>query len=180
VTSFVANSLPKRYTPTAIENYTTRTSVDGLSLTLSIVDTGGQESLDSIRPLSYTGSDAILVCFSVINRSSFENAKLNWVHGVKSYMICDSPQIIIVGTKQDLRNEPEILESLAEIGSMPITTKEGEAFARDVDAFAYLECSSLHSVGVTKVFEEAVRAVCTKEHPKKKPPIRKKRGCILL
>lgn len=35
-------------------------------------DTAGQEDYDRLRPLSYPGSDIILLCYSVVNEASYE------------------------------------------------------------------------------------------------------------
>ena len=43
--------------------------------TLGLFDTAGQEDYDRLRPLSYPQTDVFLVCFSVMNPSSFENVK---------------------------------------------------------------------------------------------------------
>ena len=43
--------------------------------TLGLFDTAGQEDYDRPRPLSYPQTDVFLVCFSIVNPASYENAK---------------------------------------------------------------------------------------------------------
>ena len=43
--------------------------------TLGLFDTAGQEDYDRLRPLSYPQTDVFLVCFSIVNPASYENAK---------------------------------------------------------------------------------------------------------
>ena len=50
--------------------------IGGEPYTLGLFDTAGQEDYDRLRPLSYPQTDVFLVCFSVVNPSSFENAIL--------------------------------------------------------------------------------------------------------
>ena len=45
---------------------------------LGFWDTAGQEDYDKLRPLSYPQTDVFLTCFSVINRTSFENISKKW------------------------------------------------------------------------------------------------------
>ena len=40
---------------------------------ISLWDTAGQEDYDRIRPLSYAGSDVVLIAFSIENATSLEN-----------------------------------------------------------------------------------------------------------
>ena len=47
----------------------------GQPYTLGIFDTAGTGAHDRLRPLSYPQTDVFLVCFSVVDPSSFENVK---------------------------------------------------------------------------------------------------------
>lgn len=46
---------------------------------------------------------------------------------------------ILVGTKTDLRDDPEVLRKLSEKQKAPISTKEGKKRAKEIKAEAYLE-----------------------------------------
>ena len=46
-------------------------------------DTAGQDDYNRVRPLSYSQTDAFLVCFSVVNPDSFDNVK-----GLVSIVYC--------------------------------------------------------------------------------------------
>ncbi len=59
---------------------------------------------------------------------------------------CDKATYIIVGTKIDLRDDLETLDVLRKLGRRPITTAEGHAFAKEINARKYIECSSLTQV----------------------------------
>ena len=49
--------------------------IGGDPMTLALFDTAGQEDYDRLRPLSYPQTDIFLLCFSVVNPTSFYNVK---------------------------------------------------------------------------------------------------------
>lgn len=73
--SFSTNTFPSEYIPTVFENYTANVLFEGEPIYLGLWDTSGQEDYDRLRPLSYSGADVFLICFSVDNRNSFLNVK---------------------------------------------------------------------------------------------------------
>jgi len=83
----------------------------------------------------------------------------------------DTP-IILVGTKQDLRTDPDVLLELAENGERPVTTYEGVQMARQVYAHHYLECSALTQKGLKAVFDE----VCKVTLLRRNAGLRKRKG----
>lgn len=66
---------------------------------------------------------------------------------------------ILVGTKLDLREDPDQLDKLAERGQKPISYNEGKRLAHDIKATQYLECSALTQMGLKNVFDEAIKTV---------------------
>ena len=57
------------------ENYIADVEVDGNHVELALWDTSGQEGYDRLRPLSYPGSHAILMCFAIDSPSSLDNVQ---------------------------------------------------------------------------------------------------------
>ena len=56
---------PEHYIPTVFETDVKNVEVDGEQVELTLWDTAGQEEYEKLRPLSYSQSDVILVCFSI-------------------------------------------------------------------------------------------------------------------
>lgn len=90
--------------------------VDNEAITLGLWDTAGtirfhirstdktgSGDFDELRPLSYPGTDAFLVCYSVIDSESLDAVISKWVPEIKEHGDSNSP-IILVGTKLDLRD----------------------------------------------------------------------------
>lgn len=97
-----------------------------------------------------------LLCFSVISETSFKNVKTKWWPEVTHHCPTDN---ILVGTKVDLRDDPEFLESLKEKGLSPISPAQGEQLAAEIKAVKYMECSALTQKGLKEVFDFAIKNV---------------------
>jgi len=163
--AYTSSAFPKEYIPTVFDNYCANVVVEGKAINLGLWDTAGQEDYDRLRPLSYPQTDVFLLCFSVVNSSSFDNIKAKWNAEVTHH--CPGVPIILVGTKIDMREDKECLESLKAKGQIVITTEMGIAKATEIRAKKYLECSSKTQKGLKPVFEEAVRVVVGADKPKK-------------
>ena len=104
-------------------------------------DTAGQEDYDRLRPLSYSGADIILICFSTVSPTSLKMVRQKWYPEVKHYAP-DVP-ILLVGTKVDLRPEEEAkVNDASSKDKTYVTTEEGEALRREIGAVEYIEISS--------------------------------------
>ncbi len=55
------------------DNHMSAVSVDGKAYSVDLWDTAGQEEYKRLRALSYPDTDVFLICFAVVNPSSFEN-----------------------------------------------------------------------------------------------------------
>jgi len=155
--SYTTNSFPGEYVPTVFDNYNANAIVEGNPVNLGLWDTAGSEEYDTLRPLSYPGTDVFLICFSLFSPESYESVIKKW-HPEITEHAPDTP-IILVGTKLDLRTKTEAIQSLKENNQEPISTKKGEDLSKKIGAKRYLECSALTQEGLAKVFEEAVKVI---------------------
>ena len=165
------NAFPEDYIPTVFDNYSANVMVDGKPINLGLWDTAGQEDYDRLRPLSYPQTDVFLVAFSLISRASFENVKQKWYPELKHH--CPNVPMILVGTKLDLRSDPNTVQKLREKSppTTPITFEEGLDQAKTIGAVKYLECSALTQKGLKSVFDEAIRVVlCPPQVKRRRAP----------
>jgi len=163
--TYTTNAFPNEYVPTVFDNYNANVMVDGKPVSLGLWDTAGQEDYDRLRPLSYPQTDVFLLCFSIVSYSSFENVKTKWYSEIIHH--CPGVPITLVGTKHDLRNDPDTLNRLQEKKLSIVTTEQGHQMAKEIKAVKYIECSSLTSVGLKAVFDEAIRSVIHSSSKKK-------------
>lgn len=137
---------PSDYVPTVFDNYSVDLVVNSSPYSISLWDTAGQEEYDRLRFLAYPGTDVFVVCFDVVNRSSFENVSEKWIHEAR-YYVPETP-ILLMATKTDLRNS-----SNADDRST-VSTREGMALAETLGV-SYAECSSLTNTGVQEALNKA-------------------------
>ena len=76
--------------------------------------------------------------------------------------------IILIGTKLDLRADPDVIQHLAKQEKSPVKWEDGYAMAEMIEAYAYLECSAKTGEGVRKVFETAARVFLMPEKNRRK------------
>ncbi|KAJ2151836.1 Rho GTPase protein rac1, partial [Coemansia sp. RSA 562] len=144
--SYTTNAFPGEYIPTVFDNYSANVMVDGKPINLGLWDTAGQEDYDRLRPLSYPQTDVFLVCFSLVSPPSYENVRTKWYPEISHH--APGVQIILVGTKLDLREDPDTIAKLKEKNQAPITFTLATIMANDIKAARYLECSALTQKGL--------------------------------
>jgi len=67
--------------------------------------------------------------------------------------------IILVGTKLDLRDDPEVREQLRQRKMSPISYEQAVQVAKEIRAVKYIECSALTQRNLKSVFDEAIKYV---------------------
>jgi Ras-related C3 botulinum toxin substrate 1 len=176
--AYTSNSFPREYVPTVFDNYTAHVMVEGRTISLGLWDTAGQEDYDRLRPLSYPQTDVFLLCFSLVNSTSFKNVKMKWLREVRHH--CPNAKLILVGTKLDAREDKDALEKMPP-GMKPVETTEGEALAKEIGAIRYMECSALTQKGLKNVFDAAIKAILLPNKARQPQKNAKQQGgCTLL
>ncbi|CAF0871598.1 unnamed protein product [Rotaria sordida] len=154
VVSYTTNDFPTKYVPTAFDNYSVDVSVGTRLVHFDICDTGGKEQFSPLHGLCIPYSDVILLCFSVVNPQSFQNAITYWLSRARRSN--SKIPIILVGTQMDLRSDLQTLLTLDQQKLKPVTEKEARARAQQMHACTYIECSSLTEKNLKTVFDTAV------------------------
>lgn len=195
--SYTTNSFPEEYIPTVFDNYSANVMVDGKAINLNLWDTAGQEDCkhsissvyflliprgvlfaiidDRLRPLSYPQTDIFLVCASVVTPAAFDNVKSKWLPEIQHHS--PGTPFILIGTKTDLRTDPQTLAELEGKGQTVISQQQGEALCAELKGQRYMECSARSQDGLKQVFDEAIRVVIAAHNASLN---RKKSKCLLL
>ncbi|CAG5888440.1 unnamed protein product, partial [Menidia menidia] len=166
---YFTSKSPSEFSPWVMDNCMVTVMIGRKPYNLGLWDTAWHKDYDRLRPLSYPLTDVFLVCFSIISPSSFENVREKWVPEISHF--CPGIPFLLVGTQMELRDDRSTLEKLARTKEQPVTYERGVEMALELNAFKYMECSSLMKKSLDNVFEEAVRATLK---------LKRSRSCVLL
>eukprot|EP01119_Soliformovum_irregulare_P011049 TRINITY_DN2740_c0_g1_i1.p1 TRINITY_DN2740_c0_g1~~TRINITY_DN2740_c0_g1_i1.p1 ORF type:complete len:247 (+),score=60.46 TRINITY_DN2740_c0_g1_i1:200-940(+) len=156
--SYICQAFMEDYIPTMFDNFSAIEEIDGELVNVILWDTAGQEDYETIRTTTcFPNTHVFIVCFSVVHPDSFHNVKQKWLEELRTASP-DTP-FILVGTKTDLRDDPEVVRKLTEKHKEPISTKMGQKRAKEIKARQYIECSARNLESVNEVFREALRLV---------------------
>ncbi|KDN33622.1 hypothetical protein RSAG8_13286, partial [Rhizoctonia solani AG-8 WAC10335] len=115
------------YVPTVFENYVAYIEIDGRRVELELWNTGGQQDYGRLRPLSYTDSHVVLVCFAIDSPDSLDNVHKRWISDARRF--CPGVPILLVGCKKDLRHDSRTIEELHKASQYPVTPKRHDSRA---------------------------------------------------
>ncbi|XP_077604026.1 rho-related GTP-binding protein RhoF isoform X2 [Crocuta crocuta] len=198
-------SFPEHYAPSVFEKYTASVTVGSKEVTLNLYDTAGQEDYDRLRPLSYQNTHLVLICYDVMNPTSYENVLIKvrpvtqpaclrggdhgsglsldacllppqWFPEVTHF--CRGTPMVLIGCKTDLRKDKEQLRKLRAAQLEPITYVQGQSACEQIRAALYLECSAKFRENVEDVFREAAKVALSAL--KKAQRQKQHRLCLLL
>ncbi|KAJ3047102.1 GTP-binding protein Rho1 [Rhizophlyctis rosea] len=160
---YTQGTFPLKYIPTVFENHIKDVTIPETNTTVELVlwDTAGQEEVGRyrLRSLYYPNSDVVVICYAIDSPDSLENVAENWIQEVRHF--CPKIPVLLVGTKSDLRNDPQTIASLAKMGQRPVTFEEGQKMSQQINAIGYYETSAKSNEGIPIVFEEAARAAAS-------------------
>ena len=108
-----------------------------------------------MRPISYTDSDVILLCYSIDNPDSLSNIGTKWNPEIKFY--CPTKPVILVGNKKDLRNDPDVIKDLRQKHQEIVRTEQGKRMANRIGAVDFFECSAKTRQGLNEIFMGAAK-----------------------
>ncbi|KAK6466221.1 rho-related GTP-binding protein RhoU-like [Huso huso] len=155
IVSYTTNGYPTEYLPTAFDTFSALVQVDDTPVRIQLCDTAGQEEFDCLRSLCYPGTDVFIVCFSVVNPSSFQNITEKWIPEIR---VQPSTPIILVGTRQTSDTASTFLSTWTGIRVKPVHASRARSLVEKIRAQDYVECSALTQKNLKEVFDTAIFA----------------------
>ncbi len=150
---YLGEGFKRNYLPTLGVDFAQKPlEVDGKPTNLVIWDIAGQTVFQNLRKRYYEGSSGMILVYSVVDRTSFDNAS-KWLVEAHDF-VDDLPPLIVVGNKIDLRP-----------GYPPdevVSTEEGQEFAKRFGEklntpVKFIESSALTGENIEKVFSGLTR-----------------------
>ena len=142
---------PEKYIPTIFENYTQEVTIEGIPIKFHIWDTAGQDEYDRLRPLSYSGANAVALTFLLNDKNTFNEIKTKWYKEAKKY--CKNAALVLIGLCLDKREDGN---------PNHVTDKEAEQMVRDLHLSCYISCSAKTQEGVDKILCTIAKAINSK------------------
>ncbi|XP_046681021.1 ras-related protein Rap-2a-like [Homalodisca vitripennis] len=160
ITQFLYGTFSDKYKRTVEEMHQGDFCVQGVGLTLDILDTSGAFEFPAMRALSISSADAFILVYSVVDAASFEEARVirEQILETKGGVV----PIVVVGNKIDLADEKR--EVSMEMTESVVTVDWENGF---------VEASAKENINVTKVFKELL--VQAKVKYNLSPALRRKR-----
>lgn len=118
-------------------------------------DTSGQDDYARFRALTLPISDFIIICYSLIDPSSYADV-MDTLHYMVKEKKAPLAKVILCATKMDMRDK-----------NSP-TTAEGMQLAQQIGAAKYCECSALTDEGIAEIYkfiQKGIEAEERKRHP---------------
>lgn len=159
--TYTSGSFPTEYLPPLFDNFSPRF---GPPPPLSFWDTNSSPEYDQFSPVICKGTDFFLLCFSVVDKLSFENVQTRWMRTVKEH--CPTARVLLCAMKTDLRNQHKD----------SITKDMGHKLSKQIDAIGYVEVSALKNIKVNEPFDTMVNFLKDKGAQNGRL---KKRECII-
>jgi small GTP-binding protein len=158
---FLRDTFEADYVPTIQDSFEKNYCYNGKNYKLVLIDTAGQDEMQSITNLAVKSADAYVVMYSCTSQLSFE--ELNKFHEkILSFSPASGagakPKMVFAGNKCDLDSDRSV------------TAEQGREKAAQFGC-PFLECSAKANINVAKIFEESLKQLLgldDKKVPEKK------------
>ncbi|PRP79107.1 feline leukemia virus subgroup C receptor-related protein 2-like isoform 2 [Planoprotostelium fungivorum] len=137
-------------------HYTCSAMVDEIVVQLNLIEVHPDGGWDILRPLTYSGADCIIICFSMDSKASLESVTDKWYPEIKSN--APTTPTMLVGLRSDLNEQGQ---------EQAVTKEEAIAVAQKIEALHSFECSSVRAkraegkAAIKEVFNQAIRSAVT-------------------
>lgn len=155
---YLRKGFKRSYYPTIGVDFAQRTTeFEGVLANLIIWDIAGQTTYESLRKRYYEGASGLIFVYSVVDRTSFDNAS-KWLIEAHGH-VQKLPPVIIAANKIDLYPNFRKEDS--------VTPEEGQEFTEKYSEklntpMFFIETSALEGTNIDELFFELVRMMIRK------------------
>lgn len=146
---FVSHSFLDYHDPTIEDSYQQQAVIDGEPALLDILDTAGQVEFTAMRDQYMRCGEGFMICYSVTDRHSFQEAS-EYRKLIQKVRASEDTPIVLIGNKFDLHMQRKV------------STEEGKSLARQFGCPFY-ETSACLRTYVDDAFHTLVREIRIKE-----------------
>ncbi|CDW78137.1 rab gtpase [Stylonychia lemnae] len=128
-------------------------TVDGVSVTLQIWDTAGQEKFQSLGYAFYRGADCCVLCYDITNKRTFENLdrwKEGFIENAAPYDIQTFP-FMLLGNKIDKEYDRKV------------DSQEAQEWAKQNCDMLFYETSAKEGLSVEQAFNKLSKKALDRE-----------------
>ncbi|KAG7279093.1 hypothetical protein CRUP_004036 [Coryphaenoides rupestris] len=118
---FAKDCYPQNYVPTVFENYTASFEIDKQRIELNMWDTSGSSYYDTVRPLAFPDSDAVLICFDISRPETLDSVMKKWHAETQEF--CPNAKVVLGSM---------IGRQMGAVAYVECTSKVSENSVRDV------------------------------------------------
>jgi small GTP-binding protein len=140
---FLRDTFDADYVPTIQDSFEKSFLFSGKTYKLNIVDTAGQDEMESINNLAIKSADAFVLLYSCTSSMSFGE-----LEKFKTQIVSNStgaaPKIVVGGNKCDMEED------------RAVTTEQGRAKCQELGV-PFFECSAKANINVTPIFEASLK-----------------------
>ena len=147
----------EKYIPTEFESFTTDIETQAGYVKLTLQDVSGAKESAEVRKLAYQGCDAILLCFDVTDKESYQSIETRWVPEITA--VSPGIPVFVAACKKDAAAEEENCQD----DDDDVFSKEIETLVEKIGAVGYLECSASTNHNVEQIFYQIIEAKTQKQ-----------------
>lgn len=176
VSAYSRDRFSENYVPTMLNCCLSDAEVFGEKIELVLIEVAGRDDYKRLRQCAYHKVDAVIVCYSIANATTFNNIKRKWMPELKEH--AQNVPCILVGTKKDLRDDLE--DSSHRSCERMVSTEQGKELARSIGAQSFHECSALYREGTRDVFETVAKVALRKSRRRRRTQDNSLSACTIL
>lgn len=142
---FTQQVFEDEYNPTIEDTYRKDVMIDGVTFTMNILDTAGQEEYAVLRDQYWRTGDGFLLVYDITNPVSFDEIRTFYEQICRAKDVEDYP-IVLVANKSDLEDQ------------RAVSATEGKDMAKEND-WPFFETSAKKRINVEESFNALVRFI---------------------